>query len=303
MRSDRPAIVVSSTSWTADEDFGMLIEALSLYVKTSSADSSARSDQPRVESSSSLASSTAVDAEGFSSGEEVEAPGAAKTSPDDVDDWVDAGKPDTSLPASPRAPVKPIVEVEGAKEDGPLPDLVCFITGKGPLRDQHKAMIEERSRSEGWATGASTTNGSSERRPRVFVHLVWLEASDYPRLLGCADVGVSLHVSSSGFDLPMKVVDCFGCGTPVCARGFPSAGELVKQDKNGYLFDTAQELADELKELLRDFREFPSRLDLLRAGITSTKYGVEATGPFERPLGWETWEDEWERLISPIVTP
>jgi hypothetical protein len=43
------------------------------------------------------------------------------------------------------------------------------------------------------------------RFEHVAFRSLWLEASDYPLLLGAADVGVSLHASSSGLDLPMKV--------------------------------------------------------------------------------------------------
>ena len=74
-------------------------------------------------------------------------------------------------------------------QDNSLPRLVCAITGKGPQKAYYIEEIALRS----WS--------------HVSVCTPWLEPEDYPKLLGSADLGVCLHVSSSGLDLPMKVGD------------------------------------------------------------------------------------------------
>ncbi|KAJ1967283.1 mannosyltransferase [Dispira parvispora] len=156
-RKDRPRVVVSSTSWTVDEDFSLLLRAAEKYDQSCEQMAKSPTDQDQ--------------------GEQA---------------W---------------------------------PSLVLLITGRGPQRAYYEAEIR--------------------RLALRHVHILtlWLAAEDYPRLLGVADLGVSLHQSSSGLDLPMKVVDMFGCGLPVCAVRFPCINELVQHGRNGWVFDTSDELA------------------------------------------------------------
>lgn len=204
LRDNRPAIFVSSTSWTPDEDFGILLQAAIIYdtlVKT------------------------------------------------------------TNNQRQHNAPPN-------------LPNLVILVTGKGPQKESYEQQM------------------ASTNLDHVAFRTLWLEPADYPILLGSADLGVSLHSSSSGVDLPMKVVDMLGCNLPVCALSYSCISELVADGKNGLLFGGAEELATQWVELMRggEGGGWPKSVPLLER----LRKGAEVGGSVK-------WRESWERIARNVI--
>ncbi|GAA5897445.1 chitobiosyldiphosphodolichol beta-1,4 mannosyltransferase [Sporobolomyces salmoneus] len=174
-----------------------------------------------------------------------------------------------------------------------LPKLVMLVTGKGPL----KFTFED---------AARQLSESGKLGQYVAVRTVWLELEDYPKLLGSSDVGISLHDSTSGMDLPMKVVDMFGCELPVLALRFECIGELVKDGVNGTTFGDAEELAKQLIDLLSGFpsSQGSSELERLRKGIKTASYGAQSQGDQKgsEGRGWSDWETHWDQIVLPLLT-
>jgi beta-1,4-mannosyltransferase len=167
--------------------------------------------------------------------------------------------------------------------------------------------LEERIR--GWEAGSSTrrfpelvilVTGDGRRRAeferrfaglparRIQLRARFLEPDDYPRVVGSADLGLCLHRSSSGLDIPMKIADLFGAGVPVCAIDYGAClAERVRHGDNGLLFSTGPQLAGLLFDLFETFPADQAPLDRLRAGARKSA----------RP----TWEEGWIREAKPLL--
>ena len=187
-KENRPALLVSSTSWTKDEDFSILLNALRKYD-------------------------------------------------------------------------------EACSDMKELPSILCIITGKGPQREYYESLMKK------------------NPMRHVIVSTVWLSFEDYPLLLGSADLGISLHMSSSALDLPMKVVDMFGAGLPVCAANFSCISELVKNKINGCTFNNCNELASQLIRLLTG-RKGNDELERYRENL--------------KPFREDGWAGRWNRMVLPF---
>jgi len=151
-----------------------------------------------------------------------------------------------------------------------FPKLLVLITGRGPLREGFERRI----------AGCAFE--------RVEIGTAWLSAEDYPRLLAAADLGLCFHVSASGVDLPMKLVDMFGAGLPVCALDYgPGLSERFDRGKTGLAFGGSQQLADQLYELFADFPARTPLLDRLREGLARSDR--------------MRWEEGWREAAEPVL--
>ncbi|KAK2461736.1 hypothetical protein APHAL10511_006199 [Amanita phalloides] len=217
LRPDRPALLVSSTSWTPDEDFDILLDALNMYD---------------------------LRAQEYSEG----------------------------------------------VEQGALPKVLVVVTGKGPLKDHYMEQVNRLQKDWRWVRCIS----------------LWLEPGDYPVLLGSADLGICLHASSSAMDLPMKIVDMFGCGLPVCALDFSCIGELVKVGINGLIFKDASQLAEQLEEFLVSFPN-SARLQNLKSSLASSANAkLRGERNDQRAFDsqqweWSSWDENWDRIMTPLM--
>lgn len=191
-RSNRPAIIISSTSWTSDEDFNILLQSLILYDKIS-------------------------------------------------------------------------------QQQTNIPKLLCIITGKGPLRLQFEQQIKQ----------INFVN--------VYIITLFVSSSDYSLLLGSVDIGISLHSSSSNLDLPMKIVDMYGCYLPVCAINFTCLHELVENNMTGLVFNNTNELTQQLITLLKQFPHNTTQLDIMRNNIKQ-RYNDE-----------KRWDYNWNNIVPSII--
>ncbi|CAD0107988.1 unnamed protein product [Aureobasidium uvarum] len=152
------------------------------------------------------------------------------------------------------------------------PKILAIITGKGPLKEYYLSKI--------------STLTKEKKLANVKIATAWLSIEDYASLLASADLGVSLHTSSSGVDLPMKVVDMFGTGLPVVGWSrFEAWKELVREGVNGFGFSSADGLETLLEELFG--KKGARTLAAIRRGA------LEECG--------RRWEDEWFPVAGKLL--
>ena len=159
---------------------------------------------------------------------------------------------------------------EALAQERPFPEMLLLLTGRGARRAAFEAQ-------------AAALPGR-----RIHVRTAWLEPDDYPRVLAAADLGLCLHRSASGLDLPMKIADLHGAGLPVCALDYgPCLDEMLRHEETGLRFADADTLARQWLTLLAGFPAATPELDRLRANV-------------EKARG-ATWRAGWEAEAREIL--
>ena len=206
-KDNKPIVMISSTSWTPDEDFSILLDS---FIKT---------EEMILES--------------------IENKGQ-----------------------------KNLMNVDKEK----IKKVLFLITGRGPLRDSFMKKV-------------------SEAKLKYFdVKSIWLESDDYPKLLSLVDLGISLHYSSSGIDLPMKVVDMFSGCLPVASIYYDTIVELVEENKNGFLFKNDKELCKILKNVIIEYSMTGKceKIDKYRENL-------------HKDLDKNDWVSQWKQRVIPSL--
>jgi beta-1,4-mannosyltransferase len=153
---------------------------------------------------------------------------------------------------------------------GRFPGMIIAITGKGPMREPYERRIERMN------------------LKNVQIRTLWLSPEDYRALLASSDLGVCCHRSSSGLDLPMKICDLIGAGVPVCALNYaPCLREQLHDGIDGLFFDDANQMADRLFLLFKDFPARTPELNHLKHNIAQSP----------QKTWFEGWNQEARRLL------
>ncbi|MBY0493170.1 MAG: glycosyltransferase [Cyanobacteria bacterium] len=152
------------------------------------------------------------------------------------------------------------------------PQLVVFLTGRGPLREIFEARAARRN------------------FKAIAVKTIWLEPSDYPKLVGMADLGLCLHQSSSGLDLPMKLADLRGAGAPAAVYDYaPVLSEVITTGQEGLTFRDPGDLATLLVNVA-------NRVALPDSPLAKSRAWIAAHAP-------ERWNAQWEASARPVLLP
>lgn len=150
------------------------------------------------------------------------------------------------------------------------PSMLIALTGRGALRAAFEARVARR------------------QFKSIAVRTLWLEPADYPTFVGMADLGLCLHQSSSGLDLPMKLADLRGAGVPVAAYDYaPVLSEVMTAGEQGMTFRDPGELARLLVALASGAAAPDSPLSRARTWL--------ARNPPER------WEDQWNATARGVL--